>query len=239
MNGENNEAGTEMMSRELINRPNGNQHVSRAGVTLLMVLSLIVLFLLMGTSFLLLANQFRRSATTVGMIQVRRDDSRSLVNRAFYDLLRGVDLDNSRSPLRGHSLLEDLYGYGIAQGKNKTGNIADSLQASALSASPINNRLWRIRVPNALGASFRGDLTGQTEGLVQLHDFYNAGTLSITHFYDMPVVLGNSAISGKIIDFEYDDTASPPVYVFDVVFSWEDSSSAFATISIQQFRRTD
>jgi hypothetical protein len=86
---------------------------SRRGVTLLFVLTLIVLFLLMGASFVLIANQFRRSAVVLGRIKVRRDDARTLVNRAFYDVFRGPSLDDIRSPLRGHSILEDMYGYGL------------------------------------------------------------------------------------------------------------------------------
>ncbi len=85
---------------------------NRQGITLLMVISLITLFLLMGASFVLLANQFRRSATLLGRMDVRRDDARSLVSRAFYDLLREPSLDDTRNPLRCNSLLGDMYGYG-------------------------------------------------------------------------------------------------------------------------------
>lgn len=84
----------------------------RRGITLLFVVSLIVLFLLMGTSFVLLAGQFRRSAVLTARVRNRIDDPRSLLFRAFKDLLREPPLDNINSPLRGHSILGDQYGYG-------------------------------------------------------------------------------------------------------------------------------
>jgi hypothetical protein len=77
-----------------------------------MVVSIIVLFLLMGASFVILSTQFRRSASVLSHVRERRDDARSLVSRAFYDLLREPSLGNASSPLRGHSILGDMYGYG-------------------------------------------------------------------------------------------------------------------------------
>ena len=83
----------------------------RRGVTLLLVVSMITLFLLMGASFVVLSTQFRRSATGLAHVRERRDDAHTLVSRAFYDLLREPNLDNVLSPLRGHSILGDMYGY--------------------------------------------------------------------------------------------------------------------------------
>ncbi|MEL7497567.1 MAG: hypothetical protein AAFN77_08150 [Planctomycetota bacterium] len=86
----------------------------RRGITLLFVISMIVLFLLMGTTFVVVANQFSSSAVK------RQNKDRYLVNhqpvieKTLYDLLRGPDLDDATSPFRGHSLLEDMYGYGFS-----------------------------------------------------------------------------------------------------------------------------
>lgn len=86
---------------------------NRSGITLLFVISMIVLFLLMGASFVIMSTQFRRSQADHARIQTHRDDARTLVSRAFYDIFRGPTLDNVFSPLRGHSILADQYGYGV------------------------------------------------------------------------------------------------------------------------------
>lgn len=109
---------------------------NRRGITLLFVLSLIVLFLLMGTSFMLIANQFRRSAVVTGNIKVRRDDARSLVSRAFYDVYRGVSLDDTTSPLRGHSILEDMYGYGLLGNVDVLNQVPGTQQIYRLTLQP-------------------------------------------------------------------------------------------------------
>ena len=86
---------------------------SRSGVTLLFVVSMIVLFLLMGTAFVLVSNDFFRAAKKRSTKQLFAIDQNSIVEQAFYDLLRGPELGDSNSPLRGHSLLADMYGYGF------------------------------------------------------------------------------------------------------------------------------
>ena len=86
---------------------------NRSGVTLLFVISMIVLFLLMGSSFVIMSSQFRRSSEDSARVATTRDDARTLVNRAFRDLFRGPSLNDVFSPLRGHSILGDQYGYGM------------------------------------------------------------------------------------------------------------------------------
>ena len=86
---------------------------NRSGVTLLFVISMIVLFLLMGSSFVVMSSQFRRSSEDSARVATTRDDARTLVNRAFRDLFRGPSLNDVFSPLRGHSILGDQYGYGM------------------------------------------------------------------------------------------------------------------------------
>ena len=81
---------------------------SRSGVTLLFVVSMIVLFLLMGTAFVLVSNDFFRAAKKRSNKHVFDIDQNSVVEQAFYDLLRGPELNDSNSPLRGHSLLACL-----------------------------------------------------------------------------------------------------------------------------------
>ena len=87
---------------------------NRSGITLLFVVSMLVLFLLMGTAFVVVSNDFLQASRK----RIRKDihvrDGSALIEKAFYDLVRGPALQDSTSPLRGHSLLADMYGYGFA-----------------------------------------------------------------------------------------------------------------------------
>ena len=91
-----------------------NRRDNRNGVTLLLVMSIIVLFLLMGTTFMIVSNNFLKSARTKTKLRLKGDEGQVLVERALYDIIRGPDLTNTMSPLRGHSLLADMYGYGFS-----------------------------------------------------------------------------------------------------------------------------
>ncbi len=90
-----------------------SRHRNRRGITLLFVVSLIVLFLLMGTAFVIVSNDFLKSARKRSKLRLTGDRGHELIERALYDVIRGPDLDNALSPLRTHSLLEDMYGYGL------------------------------------------------------------------------------------------------------------------------------
>jgi hypothetical protein len=87
---------------------------ARRGMSLLFVVSLILFITLLGTSFVVVSRQFAQSAKNRTRIDARGDDTSTLVDRAFYDLVRGPQPDNVKSVLRTHSLLADLYGFGIS-----------------------------------------------------------------------------------------------------------------------------
>ena len=95
------------------------QNNNRNGVTLLFVVSMIVLFLLMGTAFMVASNDFLQSAKIRSRITTRSIESlgehqgQRFVEQALFELLRGPDLDNVNSPMRGQSILADMYGYGM------------------------------------------------------------------------------------------------------------------------------
>ncbi len=80
----------------------------RRGVLLLIVLSLLVLFLLMGMSFLVSATQFNKLAGSSARTDLQGMPGDKLANSVLYQLVRGTT--NPYSAIRGHSLLEDLYG---------------------------------------------------------------------------------------------------------------------------------
>ena len=91
--------------------------VSVIGVLLLVVLSVLVLFMLVGTTFLVTSNQYRTAATgaaKAGRVDTPPDD---LLNRALMQVLR--DTNNPYSVARYHSLLRDLYGTVVNEGAIK------------------------------------------------------------------------------------------------------------------------
>jgi hypothetical protein len=86
----------------------GRRVPKRRGVLLLVVLSLLVLFVLAGMTFMVVAGQYRRSS--IPMLQEERtgDPPKQQLETAMYELLR--DTSNANSMLRDHSLLMDKYG---------------------------------------------------------------------------------------------------------------------------------
>ena len=98
-------------------------HNSRSGVTLLFTISMIVLFLLMGTTFVVVANDYYKTAIRRSRLNTYKVDVASLMDRAFYDAFRGPSLNDDSSPLRGHDLLSDVYGYGFRGTLSGAGDI--------------------------------------------------------------------------------------------------------------------
>ena len=88
-------------------------HHQRDGITLLFVISMVVLFLLMGTTFVVVSNDYFKAARRRSRLSTNVVNNEALLDRAFYQLMREVPLADSSSPMRGHSILADQYGYGI------------------------------------------------------------------------------------------------------------------------------
>lgn len=80
----------------------------RRGVLLLVVLSLLVLFALIGITFVLVASQSRRISRADSRGEQYGDDYRKQLDEVFAQIVR--DTTNPRSVLRTHSLLNDMYG---------------------------------------------------------------------------------------------------------------------------------
>lgn len=80
----------------------------RRGVLLLVVLSLLVLFMLIGTAFLMSSNQYRHSAKASAKLNRLGNYPTKLLDRALMQVLR--DTGEPDSSVRFHSLLRDLYG---------------------------------------------------------------------------------------------------------------------------------
>lgn len=83
----------------------------RRGILLLVALSLLVLFLLVGTAFVVTARHSSRTAKTVGKAnQIRSAEAgqADLLDNVLKQIVR--DTNNPNSSLRFHSLLRDMYG---------------------------------------------------------------------------------------------------------------------------------
>ena len=80
----------------------------RRGILLLIVLSLLVLFVLIGVTFVVVANQYTRSAIAAGKYEMTGDDPSQELDSALYSILRGSA--NPGDLTYRHSILSDLYG---------------------------------------------------------------------------------------------------------------------------------
>src|SRR5688572_12262957 len=80
----------------------------RSGVVLLLVLSLLVLFALMGMTFLIGATRYRHGAESFSQNDVHGDPPDKLADMAIFQLIR--EPQSPFSPVWSSSLLMDLYG---------------------------------------------------------------------------------------------------------------------------------
>ena len=81
---------------------------SRRGVLLLVVLSLLVMFLLAGMTFIVVASSFKKSTVIMSRHEQVGDTPENILDSAMYQLVRGTE--NPSSVVAGHDLLGDLYG---------------------------------------------------------------------------------------------------------------------------------
>ncbi|MEM9353605.1 MAG: hypothetical protein AAGA92_11380 [Planctomycetota bacterium] len=148
----------------------------RRGVLLLVVLSLLTLFLMIATAFLISAGQFRRANRSLAALA---EDAANSVSRAdFLDEVVGQllrDTNNANSSLRFHSLLRDLYGNdGLAF------DLPNDPSIGQTTVEPL------VYLSNSTSA---GGLTGgqlveleltyvNQPGLSQLDDYYNGRLLT-------------------------------------------------------------
>lgn len=80
----------------------------RRGVIMLVVLSMLVLFMLVGTTFLITSGQYRQASRIIEKAGRATQQPEDLLERALMQLLR--DTGNRYSAARYHSLLRDTYG---------------------------------------------------------------------------------------------------------------------------------
>lgn len=83
----------------------------RRGILLLVVLSMLTLFLLIGTAFIVSSNQYRQANKIRAKLTEASNssiDQQDLLNEVINQLVR--DTNNPNSAIRFHSLLRDMYG---------------------------------------------------------------------------------------------------------------------------------
>ncbi|HEX5105921.1 MAG TPA: hypothetical protein VFV87_19015, partial [Pirellulaceae bacterium] len=89
------------------------QNRKRRGIVLLIVVSLLALFILMGVAFVIVAINYKKTAETMSLVEQRGDPSpretELVLDQLLFDTL-------GRSALKYHSLLADLYSGDILQG---------------------------------------------------------------------------------------------------------------------------
>lgn len=123
---------------------------NRRGLALMMVLSLLILFLLMGISFLMVASQSEKGARAMAKVDRTGTKPRKLLDNALYQVLR--DTNEVNSPLRTHSLLNDMYGvqgFAGVLGSNatftpSTGNQFIQLNLPAATSNTVNYYAGRV-----------------------------------------------------------------------------------------------
>ncbi|MGI9515515.1 MAG: hypothetical protein ACR2NP_00585, partial [Pirellulaceae bacterium] len=182
--------------------PKLHRTTQRQGMALLFVVSLILFITLLGASFVVVSQQFAASANARTRIDQRGDSSTTLVRRAFYDLVRGPSLDNTDSPLRGHDILADMNGYGIA------GVIQNAAFAGAANGVPgsvefnLDDTLLENLLPGG-GAITLSDAAGRYQSLVLT---FTQGELRGT---SVRVIGYSGSEPGAVTGFPYTFTVYP------------------------------
>ena len=218
-------------------RPTTRPTTRRSGITLLFVVSMIVLFLLMGTTFVVVSHDYLTDAKRRGRVDLKPLRAEVSMQNILFEFVRGPSLLNVNSPLRGHSLLADQYGYGfsayidsaiIAPGTD--GQIFEiQLRGTPDNASDANDEfisplLYNPSTDVRPALIDLATLTGggpSTPGLPNgVSGFFNGQILS--------VVSGvASGISTRIIDHYVNGTD----HVFWVIPEWYDSSGSITDLA--------
>ncbi|MEX2167919.1 MAG: hypothetical protein WD851_01290 [Pirellulales bacterium] len=189
-----------------------NPKSARRGVLLLVVLSMLVLFMLVGTAFLMTSSQYRQNAKNAGRLNQFENQPADLLERALKQVLR--DTQNASSVVRYHSLLRDMYG------------------ADGFVMPPTSNGL-----PSQVVAEFSGaDASnlpasglGVTRG--QLIDLFVSGgavstlklepnALGVTENHVLPQT--NDYYNGALLTFMSGTAAGQSVRVLDYAFTQSD-----------------
>ena len=142
----------------------------RRGVLLLLMLCLLVLFAVLGVTYVLVASQFRRSAAAQPRIEQAAPDYRNQLDDSAMILFRGST--NPMSAIQDGSLLEDMYGTDAFKGtlsRNAAGSANQSNTPDQLLDLTFNVNYYTW-----------GSTITQTLGLSIIPGYYNGCVLTMT-----------------------------------------------------------
>ena len=132
-------------------------NASRSGILLLVVLSMLTLFLLIGTAFIVSANHYRKTQKTLAKLTETSNasvDQGNLLDEVINQLIR--DTNNQNSALRFHSLLRDMYG--------NDGFVGESLYLPDQSLPAFQTLVSKFAA--AIPSNLLSDIRGVTDGQV-------------------------------------------------------------------------
>lgn len=194
---------------------------------LLVVLSMLVLFMLIGTTFLMTSNQSRSSAKSAAKLNRTGNYPTELLDRAVMQVIR--DTENPFSAIRYHSLLRDLYGTDGFESiiySPTTPNIADptgagqvvryagaTAGAASQQLGPTQGQMIELYVLSDSSkprvVKLERDMFGQpvAHTLPMTKGYYNGCLLTIT---TGPARGG----TGRIVDYEFVGTPTPTSRIF-------------------------
>ena len=133
------------------------------------MLSLLVLFAVLGVTYVLVSGQFRRTSTVPARLEQRAVDYRNQLDGAAMQILRGPNslnstsspglLGGSLSVIGPHSLLEDIYG-----------NDAVASSSTSVTTNPTGITIYSAE------SSFQNAVAGQTTQLIDLTLKFTTGS---------------------------------------------------------------
>ena len=209
----------------------------RRGILLLVVLSLLVLFLLVGTSYVVSSNHYRRANKTLGKPY---EPAKSPLQHT--DLLEEVvnqlvrDTTNQYSALRYHSLLRDLYGEdGFQIGPTSPDGIRfvdrDDFEYINSAGDPIETSVLDDQLRNLTGDQFfwaAVELDRANPQLITHSNYYNGRVFTLM---DGPAA-GRSA---RVVRYDYRvGTLGVDYGVFYLTFIDSDRHFSSTVLDIQQ-----
>ncbi len=167
---------------------------NQQGVVLLIVVSLLVLFVLIGVTYAIVTSQYRRGARIVSRQKQLGVDPQQHLDSALYQILR--DTRKSSSVVRGHSLLRDIYGTSVR------GRITGSPDLPILENKQFL-RFFAVSLPQSRVTPWNG----------QWHYTPNYYTGCVLTFTSGPA----KGTSTRIIQFHAQKSASGMNLAFDVM----------------------
>ena len=184
----------------------------RSGVVLLVILSLLVLFALLGVTFVIVSGQYKRSASAFARTETYGDDWARQLDTAMYTSVR--DTHDSASPLRGHSLLLDLYGHDTYAGRVTAASVTSGFGGGQL----IDVQCTLSYVPD------------NTQPVPQDAGYFNGCVLTFSRPLSATTTSQLAGNSVRIVGSAYDTASS--TYTLRIMRPTPDNSSV-STVPVQ------